>query len=539
MWRSAKLARTLKQGLKQQEELYYILPDIPADAKTFELAMKFCYGHKLELCANNIIPLTCVSSYLEMTEEHTSNNLIKKTLFFFHNKILPHWNESVRALQTCDQRIFYHAAHLGLVDQCVNSIVVKACEDPFLLGKPIENPIREEEDYENQPRPSARRKLFEVDLWVEDLTTLILPLYELVMTAIAHKQDILPEFVAGSLFRYAKKRADVAVLGLPPIYAESSSQAQREVVEAVERLLPDKRGVLHCSYLFEMLRWAIVLQASRDCLKGFQVRIGKQLEEATVEDLFIPCYGNSPEARYDIECVMRILKNFYANYTSSEAFGIIVVSELVENFLSQIAKDANLNKKAFATLVEMLAVAADQLHRQADGIYRAIDIYFGAHKELAELEKEELCQLFDCHMLSPAALVHAAQNERLPLRVVVQVLFVGQLQLRDAIVGARPEIDGRSLGEGEVEAEGEEEEKVGDGEEGGVREEVERMDSRVMKLGKECKKMKKEMDTGGDVGSGATKKESFWRSVKRKFGCISNLAECNSHVKKVCPRKRV
>ncbi|RWR97209.1 NPH3 domain-containing protein [Cinnamomum micranthum f. kanehirae] len=536
MWRSAKLAKILKQKLKQHEELSCNLTDIPADAKTFELAMKFCYGKKLELSANNIIPLACVSSYLEMTEEHSSDNLIKKAISFFHNKILPSWNESVKALRTCDQRIIHQATHIGLIDHCVNSIIYKACEDPFLLGMPIENPFPEKEDYENQPGPSARRKLFEVDLWVEDLTTLILPLYELVMNAMVQQQDIPPEFVAGSLFRYAKKRADVAMLGLPPIYVNSSPQAQREVIEAVERLLPDKREALHCRYLFEMFHWAIALQASHDCLKGFQVRIGKQLEEAVVEDLFIPCYGYLRETRYDIECVMGILKNFFANYTSPEAAGLIAVSKLVENFLSQIAKDPNLSKDAFATLVEMFAVTADQLGRQADGIYRAIDIYFGAHGELTESEREELCQLLDCHKLSPAALEHAAQNERLPLRVVVQVLFVGQVQLRDAIVGAMPEMDGGSSGEGE--GEGEEGEKAGDGEEVRVKEKMQGMESRVMKLETECNKMK-EMERGGNVGSGARKKGSLWKELKRKLGCMSTFDECNSHVKKVCPRKGV
>eukprot|EP01018_Ginkgo_biloba_P001412 Gb_07556 [translate_table: standard] len=41
----------------------------------------------------------------------------------------------------------------------------------------------------------------------------------------------------------------------------------------------------------------------------------------------------------------------------------------------------------------------------------------------------------DCQKLSLEACTHAAQNERLPLRVVVQVLFFEQLHLRTAIAG--------------------------------------------------------------------------------------------------------
>lgn len=41
----------------------------------------------------------------------------------------------------------------------------------------------------------------------------------------------------------------------------------------------------------------------------------------------------------------------------------------------------------------------------------------------------------NCQKLSLEACTHAAQNERLPLRVVVQVLFFEQLRLRTAVAG--------------------------------------------------------------------------------------------------------
>nr|CAB3498668.1 unnamed protein product [Digitaria exilis] len=58
-----------------------------------------------------------------------------------------------------------------------------------------------------------------------------------------------------------------------------------------------------------------------------------------------------------------------------------------------------------------------------------------AHSWLSEAEREQLCRLLDCQKLSLEACTHAAQNERLPLRVVVQVLFFEQLQLRTSIAG--------------------------------------------------------------------------------------------------------
>lgn len=41
----------------------------------------------------------------------------------------------------------------------------------------------------------------------------------------------------------------------------------------------------------------------------------------------------------------------------------------------------------------------------------------------------------NCQKLSLEASIHAAQNERLPLRVIVQVLFFEQLRLRTSIAG--------------------------------------------------------------------------------------------------------
>lgn len=57
------------------------------------------------------------------------------------------------------------------------------------------------------------------------------------------------------------------------------------------------------------------------------------------------------------------------------------------------------------------------------------------HPWLTESEREQVCRLMNCQKLSIEASTHAAQNERLPLRVVVQVLFFEQLRLRTYVAG--------------------------------------------------------------------------------------------------------
>ena len=49
-----------------------------------------------------------------------------------------------------------------------------------------------------------------------------------------------------------------------------------------------------------------------------------------------------------------------------------------------------------------------------------------AHPDLNKSERKRLCRILDCKKLSMEVCMHAAQNELLPLRVVVQVLFFEQ-----------------------------------------------------------------------------------------------------------------
>lgn len=49
-----------------------------------------------------------------------------------------------------------------------------------------------------------------------------------------------------------------------------------------------------------------------------------------------------------------------------------------------------------------------------------------AHSGLTKQERKLLCRLIDSRKLSPEACLHASQNERLPVRAVVQVLLSEQ-----------------------------------------------------------------------------------------------------------------
>lgn len=150
-----------------------------------------------------------------------------------------------------------------------------------------------------------------------------------------------------------------------------------------------------------------------------------------------------------------------------------------------------------------------------------------SHPWLAESDREQLCRLMDCQKLSLEACTHAAQNERLPLRIIVQVLFFEQLQLRTSIAscflvsdnldGSRPlrsGFVGSSEGGGWASAARENQVlKVG----------MDNMRLRVSELEKECSSMRQEIEKLGRV-----KGSSTWNSVSKKFGFKLKSQMCSA-----------
>ncbi|KAJ8763228.1 hypothetical protein K2173_025613 [Erythroxylum novogranatense] len=524
--RSKKMASLLKEN--HPRNVSDFLKDIRTDTETFELVARFCHGFELNLTTENVIPITCLAHYLEMTENHSPDNLLNRALTFFEQRVLTGWNETIKAYHSVVSNL-EQALNLGLIDACIDSIIHKALEEPRLLGEPMkisscgQNSADEEECF----RPSARRRLFVLDWKSEDLTTLPLQLYEPIISEM-NQRGLLPEYIAASLCNYAKKWGFYSDSGV-----ESLSLCQRnprkDVIEAVERLLPRRNGLVPCTLLFEMLRSAVLLGSSSDCIDGYENRIGRQLDQATVKDLLIFSQGYAEEVQYDTESLRRLLKHFYANYSSSDMSGIISVAELIDELLLMVSNDINLNAGAFVSLAQMSTFASSGTDRKSDGIYRAIDIYLDKHRHFTELEREEISKLLDCQKLSPEACEHAMQNGRLPLRLVVQVLFVGQLQLRERIT-KEVQIIEESMKKDESEEE-KEKEPDEDRDEEELRTEMEKMSIKVMELERECHKMKAIVN-GCNSHKSKKWKGSMWKEMKRKLGCMNSIHDCKSQVKK-------
>ncbi|CAA7404916.1 unnamed protein product [Spirodela intermedia] len=534
------------------------LAAVPGGAATFELVAKFCYGVKVELTAANVVGLRCAAEHLEMTEEYGEGNLVAQTEVFLNQVVLRRWKESVAALRACEG-LLPLADDLRISRRCVESLAAKAVTDPGLFGWPVmehggamQSPggsvLWNGISTGARPRSAAGSS---ADWWYEDATALSLPFFKRLLSAM-DSRGVRREALAGAIVFYAQKhlpglarRHSGAGTATPPA---TSEEQQRHLLEEMEALLPGQRGMVPTRFLFGMLRAAMILRAGAACVAGLERRIGGQLDQAALEDLLLPTFSHSMETLYDVDCVQRILGHFLAadqaadQAAAEEPLGLLAgspslapltaVARLIDAYLAEVAPDPNLKLTRFQA---MAADVPDYARPLDDALYRAIDIYLKAHPWMGEGEREKLCRVMDCQKLSLEACTHAAQNERLPLRVVVQVLFFEQLQLKSSIASCflvSENLDGsRALRSGGA-AEG-----TGGG--GGwataARENqvlkvgMDSMRMRVSELEKECSTMKEEIEKLGRGRSSGGGGGGGWASVvPRKLGMKIKSQMCSA-----------
>ncbi|KAJ6919504.1 BTB/POZ domain-containing protein [Populus alba x Populus x berolinensis] len=552
------------------------LLDFPGGSETFEMAAKFCYGVKVDLNSSIIAPLRCAGEFLEMTEEYSEDNLISKTERFFSQSVLKSLKESIKALKSCE-RVMPLAESLGITERCIDSIASRASSvDPALFGWPVSEAANENVRASSSQalwngigstvrRKGSGAKSNNADSWFEDLTLLSLQLFKRLILAMK-VGDLNPEIVESCLMYYAKKHIPgISRSNRRPSSSSSSSIAsereQREVLETIVSHLPlhkSSRSSTTTRFLFGLLRTANILNAAEECRSTLEKKIGLQLEQATLDDLLIPSYSYLNETLYDVDCLERILGHFLDGLEEERNAGeieagedggggnvrpptLMLVGKLIDGYLAEIGSDANLKSDRFYNLAISLP---EQARLFDDGLYRAVDVYLKSHPWTSEAEREKICGIMDCQKLTIEACTHAAQNERLPLRAVVQVLFFEQLQLRHAIAGtliaveadsARPSLLRRREEEIEAEAEaGAMQEGNSNAWRGAVREnqglrlDMDSMRTRVHQLERECSNMKRVIEKIDKEGPG--EHNGGWRgSLTRRFGCKFKTQVCDSH----------
>ncbi|KAE8702098.1 BTB/POZ domain-containing protein [Hibiscus syriacus] len=513
------------------------LDDIPGGAIAFELISKFCYGVRIELTAQNVASIRCAAEYLVMTEDYGDGNLIMQTESFL-NEVLGNWDDSITALESCEE-VMPHAEEFHIVSRCIDSLATKACADPSLFGWPL--PGREakkspqNEGLWNGISTATKTQRTGEDWWYQDVSFLSLPLYKRLILAIESK-GLRPESIAASVEHYALRYLPLmnrqsSFDDMHNVNTVTTSEAdQRALLEEIVGLLPNKKGVTSSKFLIRLLRTAKVLRASPSCRENLEMRVGAQLDQASLVDILIPNMGYS-ETRFDVDCVQRILDHFMlvqqaaalatpcnveegelTNGSLDSLTPMTMVATLIDGFLAEVASDVNFKLPKFEALA---ATIPDYARPLDDGLYHAIDVYMKAHHWITDNEREQLCKLMNCQKLSLEASTHAAQNERLPLRVIVQVLFFEQLRLRTSISGwffVSDTLENSHNTSGGIEMNSMATRELANGGDDDV-------EQRVSELEKDCSSMKEE------IGKLMKAKRS-WRNFTRKLGFNKKSNSC-------------
>ncbi|KAL5122501.1 BTB/POZ domain-containing protein [Glycine soja] len=452
------------------------LPDFPGGMEAFELCAKFCYGITITLSPYNIVAARCGAEYLQMTEEVEKGNLIQKLEVFFNSCILRGWKDSIVSLQSTKALPMW-SEDLGITSRCIEAVAAKVLSHPSKVSLSHSHSRRVRDDVSCNGNQSVRHnKSGNKGWWAEDLAELSIDLYWRTMIAIKSGGKIPSNLIGDALKIYASrwlpnitkngghiKKQAVADSESDNLVGEIASK-HRLLLESVVSLLPAEKGAVSCGFLLKLLKASNILNASSSSKMELAKRVGLQLEEATVNDLLIPSLSYTNDSVYDVELVRTILEQFVSQgqspptsparsrlaferrrsrsaeninlefqesrrSSSASHSSKLKVAKLVDRYLQEVARDVNFQLSKFIALAEIIPDFARHDH---DDLYRAVDIYLKAHPELNKSERKRLCRILDCKKLSMEACMHAAQNELLPLRVVVQVLFFEQARAAQA-----------------------------------------------------------------------------------------------------------
>lgn len=331
-----------------------------------------------------------------------------------------------------------------MVGRCIDSIATKATVNPSnVMWSYTYNRKSASSDEIVEARKSSQA--VPKDWWVEDLCELDVDIYRHVMVAVKSRGKIPSDAVVEALKAYAARwLPDCCDTLVDDVY----SSTYKHLLETIVWLLPSDKGSLGCScrFFLKLLKVTVLIGAGELLKEELMDRIVLQLHKASVNDLLIP--SKSPaQTTYDVQLVQTLISRYmrragvaedgiFLSNLDQEMFetnldheSLLSLCKLVDRYLAAVASDPNLTVSSFVGLATSMPESARPTH---DGLYTAIDIFLKLHPSLPKMEKRKISSLMDVKKLSKEACIHAAQNDRLPLRVVVQVLFFEQLRAAGA-----------------------------------------------------------------------------------------------------------
>ncbi|KAL1351033.1 hypothetical protein AAHE18_06G067900 [Arachis hypogaea] len=457
--RSGRIRKLLLEA-KDSKVSRISLQNVPGGIDAFELAAKFCYGINVEFTLSNVAKLRCIAHFLEMTEEFAEKNLETRAESYLKESVLPSIQNSISVLHHCET-LLPISEEINLVSRLINSVANNACKQQLTSGLlKLDHTLNSKTISNMEPETPS-------EWWGKSFNVLGLDFFQRVISVLKSK-GLKQDMISKILINYAHSSLQGIALIRDPQVVKGSlldlevKKKQRVVVEAIVGLLPNqsRKSQVPMAFLSFLLKAAIAAGAPTSCRCDLERRIGLQLDQAILEDILIPANSlqNTHSTIYDTDSILRIFSIFlnldeedddddndggcfrdesqmvydFDSPGSPKQSSILKVSKLMDNYLAEVALDSNLLPSKFTALAELLP---DHARIVSDGLYRAVDIFLKVHPNIKDSERYRLCKSIDCQKLSQEACSHAAQNERLPVQMAVQVLYFEQMRLRNAMNG--------------------------------------------------------------------------------------------------------
>ncbi|KAG6422639.1 hypothetical protein SASPL_113016 [Salvia splendens] len=260
-----------------------------------------------------------------------------------------------------------------LVTRCIETVAFMACMEILDPEQGREQALQLHEPW--PWRDAAVGDVVSRDVWILDVIALPFAFFKRVIASL-RRQAIEEKYVCTIILLYA--------------------QAHKESAPRLADLLPD-RGVPVGFYLY-------LLATGTGRNKSVEKKVASMLHLAQPEDL----------AGIELAVVERI---FLGSDTRSPA-----VARLWDQYLTNIAADPDLPCTRLITLIQTI-IPHSSRHTH-DYLFAALDLFFRSHSNLPQEEKGSLCKYLHCQKLSPPVCIGALRNEEMPLRLIMQALFV-------------------------------------------------------------------------------------------------------------------
>ncbi|GFZ20005.1 phototropic-responsive NPH3 family protein [Actinidia rufa] len=395
------------------------LSDIPGGPEIFEKAAKFCYGVNFEITVHNVAALRCAAEYLQMTDKYCDGNLAGRTEDFLSQVGLSSLSGALVVLKSCED-LLPMAEELNIVKRCVDLASAKACN---------------EANFPSRSPPNW---------WTEELSILDVSSFQTIIAGMKSR-GAKSLTLSSAIITYAERSLrdlmrDHSGNGIRSLDSDNSDARvrQRDLLESIVALMPAEKAVFPINFLCCLLRTAIFLRAAAGCKGELEKRVSAILEHVTVNDLLVLSITYNGARLFDLESVRRIVLGFVEKEKNVAVFNggdfrevcstaMLRVAKTVDAYLGEIATYSELSISKFNGIANLVPKAARKVD---DDLYRAIDIYLKAHPNLDEIEREKACSVLDPLKLSHEARLHASQNKRLPVQIVLHALYYDQLKLR-------------------------------------------------------------------------------------------------------------